>query len=138
LARWLSYLHPTWMLVSIGMAALALRAGLALRRSRRGARPRTPRMRAAHLRLAKPAVVLLLLGFLGGPISSVWLRGWDPFHTFHGVVGLVVVSCFAAAAGLGTRIERGHSRAFDAHALLGGLGVLLAALAAIAGFVLLP
>jgi polyferredoxin len=138
LARWLAYLHPTWMLVSIGLAALALRAGLVLRRSRRGSQARTPRMRPAHLRLAKPAVVLLLLGFVGGPISSVWLRGWEPFHTFHGIVGLVVVGCFAAAAGLGHRIERGRSRAFDAHALLGGLGVLLAALAAVAGFVLLP
>ena len=44
----------------------------------------------------------------------------------------------AAAAALGHRIEAHGSRAFDLHALLGALAVLLAALAAVAGFVLLP
>ena len=58
--------------------------------------------------------------------------------TFHGGVGIVVAALFGAAALLGRRIETHRSRAFDAHALLGGLALLLAALGAVAGFVLLP
>ena len=126
------------MVVAVGLAALALRAGLQLRRSRRSRGRRSAQMRRAHLRLAKPAVVMVLVGFVFGPVSALVLRGWDPFRTFHGVLGLIVVSLFAAAAVVGHRVERGRSRAFDAHALLGGLAVLLAALAAVAGFVLLP
>ena len=126
------------MLVSIGLAALTLRAGLALRRARLGRAPRDPGLRRRHLRLAKPAVAMILAGFVGGPLSALWLRGWDPFTSFHGVLGLAVASLFAAAALVGRRLERGRSRAFEAHARLGALAVLGAALAAVAGFVLLP
>jgi hypothetical protein len=126
------------MLVTLLVAALTLRSGLALRRSRHGRTRRTPAQRATHLRLAKPAVALVLVGFVAGAVSSVWLRGWDLLQTFHGAVGLVVAALFAGAAAMGCRIESGRSRAFDVHALLGGLAVLLGALAAVAGFVLLP
>jgi hypothetical protein len=126
------------MLLSLALAALTLRAGLALRRARLGRAPRDPGLRRRHLRLAKPAVALILAGFVGGPLSALWLRGWTPFTTFHGVLGLVVAALFVAAALVGRRLERGRSRAFEAHARLGALAVLGAALAAVAGFVLLP
>lgn len=126
------------MLVSIGLAGLALRAGLRLRRARLGRAPRDASLRPRHLRLAKPAVVMVLIGFLAGPISAVWLRGWEPFSSFHGGLGLLVASLFAGAGLIGRRLERGRSRAFEAHAWLGALAVLGAALAAVAGFVLLP
>jgi len=126
------------MLLAIGLAVLALRSGLALRRTRLRRSGRTPELRPRHLRLAKPAVAAIALGFLGGLASWLWLRDGDLLGTFHGFVGLTVMACFGGAAVLGRRIEQGRSRARDAHALLGGLGVLLAALAAVAGFVLLP
>jgi len=126
------------MTASLLLVLLALRSGLALRRSRRGLARRSPGQRPAHLRVAKPAVGLALIGFVGGLASSVWLRGWEPVHTFHGVLGIAVASLFAAAAFLGHRIEAHRSRAFDAHALLAGLAALGAAVAAVAGFVLLP
>jgi len=126
------------MLVSLAFAVLTLRAGLVLRRARRGRAPRDPALRRRHLRLAKPAVALVLAGFLGGPISAVALRGWEPFASFHGLLGLAVATLFAAAALVGRRLEQGRSRAFEAHARLGALAVLGAALAAVAGFVLLP
>ena len=126
------------MLISLALALLTLRAGLALRRARLGRAPLDPGLRRRHLRLAKPAVTLILAGFVGGPLSALWLRGWDPFTSFHGVLGLTVASLFAATALLGRRLERGRSRAFEAHARLGALAVLGAALAAVAGFVLLP
>jgi hypothetical protein len=126
------------MLLSIGLALLTLRAGLQVRRARLGRVPRDPSLRGRHLRLAKPAVTLVLIGFLGGPLSAVWLRGWQPFHSFHGVLGLAVASLFAAAAILGRRLERGRASARAAHAWLAALAVLGAAVAAVAGFVLLP
>ena len=79
-----------------------------------------------------------LPGFVAGLSSWVWLRGGDVLGTFHGFVGVLVATLFFAAAVLGRRIEKGRSKAFDAHALLGGLALLLAALAAVAGFALLP
>jgi len=138
LLRWLAWLHPAWMLVGLTLAALALKSGLALRRSRAGRARRTPQMRPAHLRFAKPAVLLLLIGFVGGPVSAVWLRGWDAFDTFHAFAGLAAASLFVGAAALGHRIEQGASRSFDRHALLGVLALLFAGLAAVAGFSLLP
>ncbi|TDJ10736.1 MAG: DUF4079 family protein [Deltaproteobacteria bacterium] len=126
------------MVVSLALAGLALRSGLALRRSRLGRTVRKPDARRAHLRFAKPAVVLLSLGFFGGLGSALWLRGWDVFGTFHGILGLFVIAFFGAAAVLGHRIETGRSQHFDAHARLAGVAILLSAIAAVAGFVLLP
>jgi len=126
------------MVVALVLAALALRAGLALRRSRRGASPRPPALRRAHLRLAKPAVALALVGFAGGPLSAAFLRDWPPFGSLHAWLGLVAAGLFAGAGALGLRLEGGRSRSLDLHALLGGLALLAGALAAVAGFVLLP
>ena len=126
------------MVVSLALAGLALRSGLALRRSRLGRTVRKPDARRAHLRFAKPAVVLLSLGFFGGLGSALWLRGWDVFGTFHGILGLFVIAFFGAAAGLGDRVAPARSQHVGAHARLGGVASLLYAIAAVAGFVLLP
>lgn len=126
------------MLTGLGLALLALRSGLALRRTRLGRLRRPPALRPAHLRFARPAVVLLLIGFTGGPISALWLRGWEPFETFHGLVGLAAAGLFGAGGWLGHQLATGRSRSFEVHALLGVLGVAAGALAALAGFSLLP
>ena len=127
------------MVASIAVALLALRAGLALRRTRIRRKRRTPGLLRAHLRFAKPAVALVVVGFAAGPISAVWLRGWAPLATFHAWLGVIAAGLFVAAALLGRRLERpGGSRPVDAHGLLGGVAVLFAAVAAVAGFVLLP
>lgn len=134
----LAYAHPAWMLASLGVVLLALRIGLQMRRARRR-RLRRPRgARRRHLRLARPGVVMLLIGFAGGPLSMAWLRGRDPFDTAHALAGSVAIALFSAAAVVGHRIERGRSRALELHALLGLLAVLVAAAAAATGFVLLP
>jgi len=126
------------MLASLTLAGLALRSGLILRRLRRRRLPRARELRPRHLRLAKPAVALLLVGFVGGPVSWVWLRGGELLGSFHGALGVAVAGLFVATAVLGHRIEAHASRRFDVHALLGTLALLLGALAAVAGFVLLP
>ena len=126
------------MIASLGVVALALRAGLRLRRARYGHEPRTPDLLRSHLRLAKPAIALICVGFLAGPISAAWLRGWTPFATFHAWLGVLAAALFLAVAILGRRLERQRGRPVDAHAILAGLAVLAAAVAVVAGLVLLP
>lgn len=90
------------------------------------------------MRLAKPAVALVLVGFAAGPLSAALLRDWTPFASFHGLAGGVAALLFVAAAIQGRRLERGRGDARQAHALSGALALLLALTAAVAGFVLLP
>jgi hypothetical protein len=136
------------MVVALGLLVLALRAGLRIRRARHarlaGARPRAGKLSAsdllrAHLRIAKPAIVVVLIGFVAGPASSFWLRGWDPFEKLHSWLGLAAAGLFVATALLGRRLEqRRRGARAGLHGLLGLLGVLAAALTAMAGMVLLP
>lgn len=126
------------MLLGLGAAALALRAGLRIRTARRRGGRRPPGLLRRHLRLAKPAVVALLIGFAAGPVSSLLLRDWAPFEHFHGWLGLAAAALFGATGILGWRLERGRSRARDLHGLLGVLALLASAVAAVAGFALLP
>ena len=126
------------MLTSLALAAATLRAGLRLRSGRlRGARGLGAERRR-HLRLAKTSVPMLLAGFLAGPASAVWLRGWEAFATLHAAVAAVAVLLFVATAWLGRRLEHGALRWRDLHALLAVSALLAAAAALGTGFVLLP
>jgi hypothetical protein len=126
------------MIASCSVAALALRAGLRLRRNRTARTERKQDLLRAHLRLAKPAVAMIGIGFLAGPLSAFWLRDWTPFGSFHAWLGSLVAMLFAATAILGRRLERGRGRPVEAHAILAGLAVMAAAVTAVAGFILLP
>lgn len=126
------------MVSSLLLAAAALRVGLRLRRARRVRVPRAAAWRGQHLRLAKPAIWMILAGFVAGPLSMAFLRGQPPFETVHAYLGLSAALLFAAAGLLGRRLESGRRASIDVHALLGTLAVLIAAVAAVAGFVLLP
>lgn len=125
------------MIVSLGLMFVALRAGLAIRRRRaRGLRPELA-LRKRHLAFAKPAVVVICIGFVAGPVSAVYLRDWDSFGTFHALLGILATACFVAAAILGHKLEKGKGSR-EIHAWTGLSGFLAAAVAAMAGFVLLP
>lgn len=126
------------MVASLLLAAAALRAGLSLRRARAAQRPPPPGARRRHLRLARPAVALVCVGFAGGLASSIWLRGFTPLASFHGVLALIALSLFLATARQGARLERGDLRVRALHARLGAGALLLGVAAAIAGLVLLP
>jgi hypothetical protein len=126
------------MLAAIALAALALRAGLALRRARRSSARRSHALYAKHFRFAKPAVLLGATGFVLGPLSIWALRGRAPFETVHALFGVIAAALFVATGVLGWRLEHRISRAVEAHARLGLALVLAAAAAAIMGFVLLP
>lgn len=138
LLRGLAWLHPVWMGTGLWLALRALRAGLELRRARlRGERGKAE-SRRGHVRLARAAVALVLLGFAGGPVSAVWLRDFRPFESFHAWLGVLAALLFAAAAAAGSALVRGRSRAAEVHGRLGAAALLAAGLAAVAGFVLLP
>lgn len=126
------------MVVSLLLAGAALREGLSLRRARALRRPPPPGARRRHLRLARPALTLICVGFLGGLISAVWLRGFSPLRTFHALLACVALALFLGAGRLGARLARGDADARALHARLGAGAVLVSIAAAIAGFVLLP
>jgi hydrogenase-4 membrane subunit HyfE len=126
------------MLSSLVLAGLALRVGLVMRRRRQQGARREAALILRHLRWAKPAVILILIGFVGGPISSYLLRGWQPFERLHGYLALLVVGLFSITGVLGLRLERGRGRPVEAHAWLALIAMLAAAVTAVAGFVLLP
>jgi hypothetical protein len=136
-ARMLAYLHPLIMLVTIGLLALALKEGLGLRKSRLRSVPST-NSRTLHTRVAKIATTLLLVGAAAGPISAVWLRGWEALATLHAWVALAVGTVCLSAACLGLRLESGRMTNPEIHGWL-GLATLFGAVGAfMTGFVLLP
>ncbi len=129
------------MTLCLGVLFYVLRLGTKMRTRRLAELPREVSLVRLHLRLAKPAVAFAMLGFVGGSVSAVWLRGWGVLESFHGLLGGVVVVLFGLTAIYGRTAERGAGRdGSDAglHGLLGVLSMLVAALSAIAGFVLLP
>ncbi len=125
------------MVVGLLLIVLALRSGLAIRRRRSRSLPPQAKLRKEHLKFAKPAVTMVCLGFLAGPTSAIWLRDWEAFGTLHGVLGLLAACSFVVAAVLGHRLESG-AESRELHAWAGLCGFLAAAVAAVAGFVLLP
>jgi hypothetical protein len=142
LSRWLAYAHPAWMLVSFGLAFMTLRLGLRMRRLRAtGGKGRGALMKR-HMRLGKPAVALLCIGFVGGPVSALLLRNWTPFSSLHAWLGLLAAVLFATAAWLGNTLAgrqgEARSKAVEAHARFGLGATLVGGLACFAGFVLLP
>jgi hypothetical protein len=126
------------MLASLALAAATLRAGLRLRAGRRRGAPGLAEARRRHLRLAKRCLPMLLAGFIAGPASAVWLRGWDAFATLHSWIAIVALLLFAATGWLGRRLERGALRWRDIHARLAIAALLAGAAALGTGFVLLP
>lgn len=132
------------MVVSVALVGLTLRLGLAMRRlrGRGGAGAERGALMKRHMRLGRPAVVLVCIGFVGGPLSAWWLRDWTPLGTLHGWLGVLAAALFATTGYLGRRLmaARGEARskAVEAHARAGLAATLLAALASVAGFVLLP
>jgi len=91
-----------------------------------------------HLRLAKPAIVMICLGFLAGLASTFALRGWGVFSTVHSLVSTTSLLLFVATGVLGRALEKGRSRNVELHAglALASLGTAVAAF--FTGFVLLP
>jgi len=121
------------MVLSLAFAWLALRSGLRMRRGLDRAA-----LRRRHLRVAPPTVAMVSVGALGGLGSAWWLRDWTPLQTFHGWAGAACVLAFWVVGYAGRRLERGGEAVRPLHGRAALLAVLLAALCAVSGFVLLP
>ena len=94
------------MVVCLTVLFAVLRIGLKMRRRRLGGAPRDLKLIRLHLKLAKPAVLLTMLGFIGGGLSSSLIRNWSLFETFHSLLGLITLCLFALTAYFGLRAER--------------------------------
>ena len=138
LAFYLAYLHPAWMTIALGLVLATLRSGLAMRSRRvRGLRP-ILEDRQRHLRLAKPALAMIWIGFAAGLASSSLLRGWELLGSAHGKVSLVSLALFTATGWLGHQLEEGQRTDPERHAWLALAAVFSAAASLGTGFVLLP
>ncbi len=137
----IEYVHPAFMVTTLALILVALRHGLALRSARNGGdlgRYTRKEHRARHLRFGKPAVGLLVVGFLGGLATTAFWQGVSPLTTFHGLIGSLALLAFGAVARFGGRLEEGDLSAREAHAWAAFIAVLLAGTGAVAGFALLP
>lgn len=136
----IEYIHPAFMVVTLSLVLLALRHGLALRRARSGgdlgSLPRKTH-RKRHLRFGKLALVCLVLGFVGGALTTTLVQGKQPITTLHGLLGALSLLSFGIVARFGDRLEHGDASAREAHAWAAFVAVLLAGTGAVAGFALL-
>jgi hypothetical protein len=136
--RVLAFVHPLWMLASLGLAVATASLGLRMRRRRAAGLRVDAELRRRHLRWGRTTLVGLAVGFALGPTSMVWLRGEPAFDSFHGVLGLIAAGLFAWTGWSGRALSRGDREARSVHRLAAAAGLGFALLAAIAGFVLLP
>jgi len=83
-------------------------------------------------------VALVSIGFAGGAVSAIFLREWESFATLHAWLGLLAAAFFVTAGVLGAALMKGRRDRLQAHGIAGLLAVLAAAVASVAGFVLLP
>ena len=134
----LAWGHPALMVAVLALVVWTLRAGVEVRRARRRGHGAVSELRRAHLRLARPAVALVLLGFVGGPLSMWLLRDREPFGTLHAALGTIAAVLFVVTAVLGRRVEQGRLDAAALHGRLALAAAIAAGAAAVAGFVLLP
>ena len=134
--RWLAYAHPVLMIAVLALALFVLREGLRIRRHRLRGQPHDS---SRHRRFARWVLIGVLLGAAAGLGSMAWLRDRPLMESIHFPLAFAAGLGITAAGGLGLLLERGASLGVrTVHALCGGLGVLLALAAAVAGMAILP
>lgn len=136
--RVLAFVHPAWMFSTLVMAILTARLGLEIRRRRISGRPVGGDLRVRHLGFGKRTLVMVGIGFLAGPVSMAFLRDRDPFESFHGILGIIVLGLFAWTGWSGRALAGGNRDARDIHRIAAASSVAAAMLSAVAGFILLP
>ncbi len=136
--RVLAFVHPAWMLTSLGMAIATARLGLAIRRRRLGGQAVGSALRRHHLRLGKASLVAIAVGFSMGPLSMILLRDRSAFDSFHSMLGIIVLGLFAWTGWSGRALSHGNREARDIHRIAAASSLGAALLAAVAGFILLP
>jgi hypothetical protein len=136
--RVLAFVHPAWMLTSLGMAIATARLGLVIRRRRLGGQAVGSTLRRRHLRLGIASLVAIAAGFSMGPVSMTLLRDRPAFDSFHSMLGIIVLGLFAWTGWSGRALLRGNPEARDIHRFAAASSLGAALLSAVAGFILLP
>jgi hypothetical protein len=136
--RVLAFAHPAWMISTLVMAIVTARFGLEIRRRRLKGRRVGGDLRTRHLRFGKRTLVMVGIGFLTGPVSMALLRDRNPFESFHGILGIIVLGLFAWTGWSGRTLAGGNRDARDIHRVAAASSVAAAMLSAVAGFILLP
>ncbi len=136
--RVLAFMHPVWMVFSLVCAVATARLGLEIRRRRMIGRAVGRELRDRHLRFGQRTLVIVGIGFLAGPFSMLFLRDRDPFDSFHGILGIIVVGLYAWTGWSGRSLAKGKTDARDVHRIAAASSVAASMLSAIAGFILLP
>jgi hypothetical protein len=136
--RALAFVHPAWMVSTLTMAIVTARLGLEIRRRRMNGRRVGGELRTRHLRFGKRTLAMVGVGFLAGPVSMLLLRDRDPFESFHGILGIIVLGLFAWTGWSGRVLAAGNRDVRDIHRIAAASSVAAAMLSAVAGFILLP
>lgn len=136
--RLLAFAHPAWMVASLVCAVLTARLGLEIRRRRTKGQPPGKALRDRHLRFGKTSISMVIVGFLAGPPSMLFLRERAWFDSFHSILGVIVLGLFLWTGYSGRVLARGDQEARDIHRIAAGSAIASAMLSAIAGFGLLP
>lgn len=130
-----AYLHP----VAGGLVLLLLVYAASL-----GLRMRTrPRERARvgprHARIGRAVMLLVVLIWLSGVASTVWLRDdLPPGSSFHFRIGSAMTLLLMGSWLTARAIEHGNARSRAIHPWLGAAAVLLAAAQAVTGLRITP
>lgn len=138
LVRVAAFIHPLWMVITLGSAVYTARLGLEIRRRRRLSEPVGGALRSRHLRFGKLSLVLVAIGFVLGPISMIFLRERPGFDSFHSVLGLIVLGLFAWTGWSGRALAGGNQDARAIHRIAAAAAIASGLFAAVAGFILLP
>ena len=136
--RVFAFVHPIWMVVSLTIAIATARLGLEIRRRRRRDHPVGANLRKRHLRYGKRAISMIALGFLLGPASMFFLRDRNPFDSFHGIVGVIVLGLFMWTGWSGRALAAGNREAREIHRIVAASSIAAAMFSVVAGFILLP
>lgn len=133
----LAWVHPLVMLTAICTGGWVLRLGLRMRAVRGRGQKRPKAWWHQHIRFARAALTIGLVGLVLGPLTWVGLRGEPLLSSLHGKVGVATATLALGAWLVGRRLAVGRGQR-ELHALLGILTVLGALVALLTGLELLP
>jgi Protein of unknown function (DUF4079) len=137
-ALWASFVHPAVAALGLALAWWTLQRGLVIRDARVKKRAPPAGATQRHLRLARPAVWILVAASVLGLASAVFVREMKPLHTGHGWAAVVATLGFAGTGLIGRELVKDRSRRRQLHVAFSLVGLGLGLLAAVLGIELLP
>lgn len=121
------YLHIIWQFAAITIGLCAFLVAKLVR---------SPLRRRIHMSLGVMYTGALCIGFTWGVLSIALIFTRSPFHSLHGIVGIIIVSIIVTGASLGLSIHFLNKRLFLPHFLIQFTGLMLALIQIILGMTL--